>query len=125
MYPKFAQKSIYQGSMFVIGDNNCFSQQKMADDWKLKLENGELLPLKLVLTEEVLEEIGIGPDEAQHVLEALRQKGRKTWGTLLDLEDREETIKLTGDEVSGKRIWNFVQEQKTKAAAASKLSVFM
>ena len=58
--------------------------------------------------------------KAQRVLEALRQKGRETWGSLLDLEEKAEAIQLTGDEVSGKRIWNFVQDQKAKAKAAGK-----
>ena len=99
------------------------------DDWKAKLKRGEPLALKQPLNTELLVEIGIDPDEAQRVLEALRQKGRKTWGSVLDLDDREEAIKLTGgDVVSGKRIWSVVQEQKAKgagnaaAAAASKLN---
>ena len=91
----------------------------MADDWKVKLEKGEPLPLDMLLSEEVLREIGVSPDKVQRVLEALRQKGRKMWGTLLDLEDKVEAIKLTGDEISGKRIWNFAQEHKAKAAAAT------
>ena len=90
------------------------------DDWKSKLERGERLPLDLELTEYVLKTIGIDPDEAQRVLEALGQKGRKTWGSLLDLDDREEAIKLTGgDVVSGKRIWSVVQEQKAAGTAAA------
>ena len=100
------------------------------DDWKSKFERGERLAPHLKLSANVLKTIGIDPDEAQRVLEALGQKGRKTWGSLLDLDDREEAIKLTGgDVVSGKRIWSVVQEQKAAgtaaAVAAGKLSVFI
>ena len=98
----------------------------MADDWKKKLENGEPLPLDLVLNEEVLKKIGIGPSKVAAVQTILVGKGLETWGNLLDLKSEEKAIEATGgDDVSGERIWNFVQDQKAKAAAASKLSVFM
>ena len=100
------------------------------DDWKAKLERGERLPLDLELTEYVLKTIGISPNKVNAVLTSLLAKGRDTWGSLLDLDDREEAIKLTGgDVVSGKRIWSVVQEQKAAgtaaAVAAGKLSVFI
>ena len=99
------------------------------DDWTAKLNKGEPLPLKLVLSEKVLEEIGIASDVAHSVLSALQQKGHKTWGNLLGLKSEQNAIEATGGDFwAGRRIWNFVQKENAKAAGtaavdASKLNM--
>src|SRR5439155_24480917 len=78
--------------------------KKMAsEDWKAKLEKGELPPDHL-LSEELLKKIGVGPSRVPAVLKSLVENGCETWGSLLDLENKEEAIKVSGEEREGKRI---------------------
>jgi len=90
------------------------------DVWKAKLERGERLPPDEELTEYVLKTIGISPNKVKAVLDSLLAQGRETWADFWILRDEAEAIQIAGDDLSGRKIWSFVQDQKAKAKAAGK-----
>jgi hypothetical protein len=80
--------------------------------WKEALAQGKPLPSRLILAPELLEEIGIGPRRLPTVIANLSERGRETVGNLLDVKTEAKAIELAGDEVSGERLWSFIQKQK-------------
>jgi hypothetical protein len=81
-------------------------------EWKAMLNRGEPLPRKLALNTDLLEEIGVDSDDIKAVLESLIKNRLKTMGLLLLLQDENEAKQAAGDDLSGKLLWEFVQEQK-------------
>ena len=87
----------------------------VTEEWQKQLKEGDL-PAKTTISEQLLEEMGIGKSETQSLQEALRLKRITTWGLLLDLKTKDKFIEACGnDELYGVAIWNYVQGYKTKA----------
>ena len=86
------------------------------EDWKTKLQRGDL---DLELSVDVLKTIGIGRSKLVTVFKKLVvENGRETWGSVLALTDFDKVKDATGDLVSADTLWNFIQDQKAKGAAA-------
>jgi hypothetical protein len=93
------------------------------EDWKAMLKRGQPLPLWLVLSTDLLKEIGVGPSRVEAVSKSLFEKGRETLGNLLDIKDEYAAKEAAGDEVSGERLWSFVQKQNKAQDAVAAASV--
>ena len=81
--------------------------QKASLDWKLSQRT---LPSDYAVNEELLQKIGVA--KAATVKRKLFDQGRKTWGSLLKLKSKEEAISATGDETSGKAMWDYLEKYR-------------
>ena len=68
-----------------------------------KLQQNKL-PDDFALTEELLHKLGVS--KAGPVLKTLATHNRKTWGSLKKLQSRAQAVEMTGDDASGKAMWD-------------------